>query len=252
MELKNTEVPKVFDLTGKKALVTGSTQGIGFAIADMLAKQGATVYINGASSMKKCTAASKKIPNSVPVRANLLKREEIDALYEATGGVDILVLNASIQYKRSWDGYTDEEFDAQFDCNLKSTYYMIKKYAPYMQKNKWGRIVTIGSVNEYNNHPELSVYGITKAAQMKLVENFAPFLAPYGITLNNVAPGAISTPRNTEALKDEAYNKKVTASIPAGYVGEPKDVAPAVLLLCSEEGRYITGSEIIADGGMHL
>lgn len=252
MELKNTEVPKVFDLTGKKALVTGSTQGIGFAIADMLAKQGAAVYINGASSMEKCTAASKKIPNSVPVRANLLKREEIDALYEATGGVDILVLNASIQYKRSWDGYTDEEFDAQFDCNLKSTYYMIKKYAPYMQKNKWGRIVTIGSVNEYNNHPELSVYGITKAAQMKLVENFAPFLAPYGITLNNVAPGAISTPRNTEALKDEAYNKKVTASIPAGYVGEPKDVAPAVLLLCSEEGRYITGSEIIADGGMHL
>ena len=242
----------MFDLTGKKALVTGSTQGIGFAIADMLAKQGATVYINGASSVEKCAAASKKIPNSVPVRANLLKRDEIDALYEATGGVDILVLNASIQYKRSWDCYTDEEFDAQFDCNLKSTYYMIKKYAPYMQKNKWGRIVTIGSVNEYNNHPELSVYGITKAAQMKLVENFAPFLAQYGITLNNVAPGAISTPRNTEALKDEAYNKKVIASIPAGYVGEPEDVAPAVLLLCSEEGRYITGSEIIADGGMHL
>ena len=170
MELKNTEVSKVFDLTGKKALVTGSTQGIGFAIADMLAKQGATVYINGASSVEKCAAASKKIPNSVPVRANLLKRDEIDALYEATGGVDILVLNASIQYKRSWDCYTDEEFDAQLDCNLKSTYYMIKKYAPYMQKNKWGRIVTIGSVNEYNNHPELSVYGITKAAQMKLVE----------------------------------------------------------------------------------
>lgn len=242
----------MFDLTGKKALVTGSTQGIGFAIADMLAKQGATVYINGASSVEKCAAASKKIPNSVPVRANLLKRDEIDALYEATGGVDILVLNASIQYKRSWDCYTDEEFDAQLDCNLKSTYYMIKKYAPYMQKNKWGRIVTIGSVNEYNNHPELSVYGITKAAQMKLVENFAPFLAQYGITLNNVAPGAISTPRNTEALKDEAYNKKVIASIPAGYVGEPEDVAPAVLLLCSEEGRYITGSEIIADGGMHL
>ena len=121
-----------------------------------------------------------------------------------------------------------------------------------MQKQKWGRIVTIGSVNQYNNHPELSLYGVTKAAQKKLVENIAPYLAPDGVTVNNVAPGAINTPRNARALSDEEFNKKIIASIPSGYVGEPRDVAPAVLLLCSNEGRYITGSEIIVDGGMHL
>jgi glucose 1-dehydrogenase len=242
----------MFDLSGKTALVTGATQGIGFAIAQSLSMHGAKVFVNGASSDEKCIAASDKIKNSVPVRANLLEKEEIYRLHEKTGDVDILVLNASIQYKRDWDEFTDEEFDIQLNCNLTSTYYLIKKYAPYMQKQKWGRIVTMGSVNQYNNHPELSLYGVTKAAQKKLVENWALNLAHYGVTINNVAPGAINTPRNESALNDESFNKKVVASIPAGYVGTPEDVVPAVLLLCSNEGRYITGSEIIVDGGMHL
>ncbi len=242
----------MFDLSGKTALVTGATQGIGFAIAKTLSEHGAKVFVNGATSDEKCLAASGKIENSIPVRANLLYKDEINSLYEKTGGVDILVLNASIQYKRKWDEFTDEELETQLDCNLKSTYLLIRKYAPHMQKQKWGRIVTIGSVNQYNNHPELSLYGVTKAAQKKLVENIAPYLAPDGVTVNNVAPGAINTPRNAQALSDAEFNKKIIASIPSGYVGEPRDVAPAVLLLCSDEGRYITGSEIIVDGGMHL
>ena len=242
----------MFDLTGKKALVTGATQGIGYEIAHLLSKQGASVYVNGASSMQKCEKACESIKNSTPVCADISKREGIDALYEATGDVDILVLNASVQYKRAWDEFSDEEFEKQFDINIKSTYYLIKKYATAMKEKKFGRIVTIGSVNQYNNHPQLSLYGVTKAAQMKLVQNIAPFLAPFGITINNVAPGAICTPRNDEALADEEFKKKVIASIPCGYVGLSEDVAPAVLLLCSDEGRYITGSEIIVDGGMHL
>lgn len=242
----------MFDLSGKTALVTGATQGIGFEIARLLAERGAKVFVNGASSEEKCRAASEKIPNSVPVRADLTKKEEREALFEKTGGVDILVLNASIQYKRKWDEFTEDEYDIQMNCNVKSSYYLIRRYVPYMQKQKWGRIVTIGSVNQYNNHPELSLYGVTKAAQKKLCENIAPMLAPFGVTINNVAPGAIDTPRNEKALPDEEFNKKVVGSIPAGYVGKPGDVAPAVLLLCSDEGRYITGSEIIVDGGMHL
>jgi len=242
----------MFDLTGKTALVTGSTQGIGFEIASLLAKQGAKVFVSGAESDEKCKAASEKIPNSVPVRANILKQEEIEALHEKTGDIDILVLNASIQYKRKWDEFSIEEYDIQMNCNVKSSYLLIKKYAEEMKNKHWGRIVTLGSVNQYNQHPELSIYGMTKAAQMKMVQNFAPILAPYGITINNVAPGAIDTPRNEEALSDNGYKKRVEDSIPCGYIGKPEDISPAVLLLCSDEGRYITGTDLIIDGGMHL
>ncbi len=242
----------MFDLTGKKAIVTGSTQGIGFEIAKLLSARGAKVFVTGAESIEKCQRASEKIPNSVPIKANLLEFDDMDKLYEQTGDIDILVLNASIQYKRKWNEFSPEEYEAQMNCNVKSSYYLIKKYADGMKANGWGRIVTIGSVNQYNQHPELSLYGVTKAAQKKMAENFAPILAPYGITINNVAPGAIDTPRNREALQDAAFKKKVEDSIPCGFIGSAEDIAPAVLLLCSEEGRYITGAEIKIDGGMSL
>lgn len=242
----------MFDLTGKTALVTGSSQGIGFAIASLLAQHGAKVFVAGGNNLEKCIKASKKIPHSVPVMANLLVPDEIDGLYEKTGDVDILVLNASIQYKRQWDKFTLEEYDIQMDCNVKSSYLLIKKYVKGMKNNRWGRIVTIGSVNQYSQHPELSLYGVSKAAQMKMVQNFAPLLAPFGITINNIAPGAINTPRNEEVLSDESFKKILECNIPCGYVGNPEDIAPAALLFCSEEGRYITGTDLIADGGMHL
>ena len=242
----------MFDLSGKTALVTGSTQGIGFEIARLLSEHGAKVFVHGAESEQKCVAASGKIPHSAPVRANLIKTDEIEELYKKTGDIDILVLNASMQYKRKWNEFSSDEYDAQMNCNVKSTYLLIKKYAPSMQEKGWGRIVTIGSVNQYNQHPELSLYGVTKAAQMKLVKNIAPSLAPFGVTINNVAPGAIDTPRNEAALSDAEFKKKLIERIPCGYVGEPCDISPTVLLLCSDEGRYITGTDVTIDGGMSL
>lgn len=242
----------MFDLTGKVALVTGSTQGIGFAIAKTLAEHGAKVFISGAASMEKSVEASKRIPESVPTVANLMNSDDIDGLYAVTGDVDILVLSASIQYKAPWDEFTEEQYETMISCNLTATYKLIKKYSKAMKEKGYGRIVTIGSVNQYNQHPELSLYGVTKVAQTKLVKNIAPALAPYGVTVNNVAPGAISTPRNKAITDDPELKAKVEKSIPMGRFGTPEDISPMVLLLCSDEGGYITGSDIVIDGGMSL
>lgn len=242
----------MFDLTGRRALVTGSSQGIGKEIARALAEHGAEVIAHGSKKSEKLDNAALYIGAKGTAVCDISLPAAAEILFSQTGAVDILVLNASVQYKRSWDEYSDEELDIQIDCNLKSTYKLIKKYSEQMKKNGWGRIVTLGSVNQYNNHPELSLYGVTKAAQKKLVENIAPNLAPFGITVNNIAPGAIETPRNDAALADDEFRRKVVASIPAGYVGAPDDMNGAALLLCSDEGRYITGSEIVVDGGMHL
>ncbi len=241
----------MFDLNGKKALVTGSSQGIGKEIAKALADCGAEVFVHARPS-EKLEEAKKYVGAVKTVTADLFKSDCAEELYAQTGNVDILVLNASIQIKKPWDSFTEEEFDNHISCNLKSTYFIIQKYIEGMKKNKWGRIVTLGSVNQYNNHPELSIYGVTKTAQMKLVQNIAPYIAPYGITINSITPGAIETPRNDKAFADDEFRKKVIASIPAGYIGRADDMNGAALLLCSDEGRYITGSEIVVDGGMRL
>ena len=242
----------MFDLHGKTAIVTGSTQGIGLDIAKKLAAHGAKVFVCGASSLEKVQKACLEVENSTPIVADLLDPKAIDAMYEQTGDVDILVLNASIQYKRAWDAFTKEEYDIQMDCNVRASYLLIKKYVNGMKKRGWGRIVAIGSVNQYNQHPELSLYGVTKAAQCKMVQNFAPILAPYGITINNLAPGAIETPRNQAVTEDPALKAAVEAKIPCGRFGRPEDISPAVLLLCSEEGSYITGADLVIDGGLSL
>lgn len=248
----------MFDLTGKRALVTGSTQGIGYAVAKCLAEQGAEVIVHGATSMAKCEAAAAEIRGSgvkgkvLTALADLSKPDGAEKLFDTAGEVDILVLNASIQFRRKWNEITPDEMETQLQTNFKSSLRLIQLCEPHMEKCGWGRIVTVGSVQEYKPHRDMAVYAASKAAQLNLVTNLAKQLAPFGITVNNLAPGVIATPRNSEALADPDYSKQVYAGIPAGFAGTAEDCAGAALLLCSPEGRYITGVDLVVDGGMKL
>lgn len=242
----------MFSLKGKTALVTGSAQGIGKEIARCFVEHGAKVYIHGSSSVEKCQKVADEIGGVAVAVANLLRDGCVEELYAQTGNIDILVLNASIQYRKPWHEITPAEFDEQMKINVKSNFELIQKYAPHMQKQKWGRILTIGSVQQYKPHKDMAIYAATKAAQMSLVTNLAKQLAVDGITVNNIAPGVIATPRNEEALSDAEYKEKVLSGIPLGTEGESADCAGAALLLCSNAGKYITGIDLIVDGGMHL
>jgi NAD(P)-dependent dehydrogenase (short-subunit alcohol dehydrogenase family) len=241
----------MFDLLKKKVLITGSTQGIGFAIAKCLSEAGATVFINGTNE-EKAKRAADQIEGAQTAVCDLSLPDCADRLYKMTGDVDILILNASIQYRRAWGEITDEEFDKQIAVNFKASLKLIQKYAPYMQKQGWGRIITVGSVQQQKPHKDMLVYAASKAAQENMVRNLAKQLAPCGVTVNNVAPGVIETPRNSEALSDKEYAKQVLNGIPVGYAGAPQDCNGLILMLCSDAGRYITGADILIDGGMSL
>lgn len=235
-----------------KILVTGSTQGIGKAIAESFCKDGHDVIVHCSADWEKAERIKREIGAWKAVVADFSKMDEVRALHEKTGDVDCLILNASVQYKETWDNITEETLDRQLNVNLKSTLILMQTYIPAMQTKGFGRVVTVGSVNQHRQHPELSLYAATKCAVMSLVKNIAKQVAPYGVTVNNVAPGAIATPRNAEVYNDEEKRKRVEAVIPMGRFGTPDDCVGTVLMLCSEAGSYITGTDIIIDGGMRL
>lgn len=237
----------------KTALVTGSSRGIGRAIAVRLARDGYKVFVHGAGNLEKCEETKKIIEQNGGVAeiivSNLCDTSQTSKLLEKVGNVDVLVLNASVQYRNAWQNITLEECYNQINCNFVSSMLLIQAAVPYMKEQKWGRIITIGSVQEAKPHPDMLVYSATKAAQTNMVKSLSLQLAKDGITVNNVAPGAIETDRNVEALSDAAYKQKVIDSIPVGFIGQPEDCAGIVSLLCSDDGAYITGQNIFVDGG---
>ena len=247
----------MFDLTGKTALVTGSSRGIGRAIALCLAEAGADVVVH-------CTGRPEKAQEVVDairamgrkawfIQKNLMDEDCAEYIFSRLEQpLDILVLNASIQYRKAWEQITAQDFAEQINVNLRASMLLIQKAVPHMREQHWGRIVTVGSVQEAKPHPDMLVYSATKAGQRMMAQSLAGQLAKDGITVNNMAPGVIATDRNVEALSDPAYAKQVADSIPCGFYGEPKDCAGAVLLMCSDEGRYITGQSLYVDGGKCL
>lgn len=237
----------------KTALVTGSSRGIGRAIAIRLAQDGYKVIVHGAGNIAKANETKQIIEQNGGVAevivSDLTDIEKTRELCEMVKETDVLILNASLQYRTPWQEITTKACLEQLNCNFVSSMMLIQAVADNMKNKGWGRIVTIGSVQEAKPHPDMLVYSASKAAQTNMVKSLSLQLAKDGITVNNVAPGVIYTDRNVEALSDPEYAKKVTDSIPVGFYGEPEDCAGIVSLLCSDEGRYITGQNIFVDGG---
>ena len=237
----------------KKVLVTGSSRGIGRAIALRLANDGYFVYVHAAGNIEKAKETAEIITKNggkaEVVTADLCDIKQTQALANSVGDIDALILNASLQYRTPWAEISVDACYEQLNCNFVSSMLLIQSAVPNMKKNGWGRIVTIGSVQEAKPHPDMLVYSASKAAQTNMMQSLSLQLARDGITVNNVAPGVIYTDRNVKALSDPEYAKKVTDSIPAGFYGTPEDCAGIVSLLCSDEGRYITGQSIYVDGG---
>lgn len=237
----------------KTAFITGSSRGIGRAIAERLSSDGFHVILHGVTESEKLRelkSETEKLGGTAELAAaDLCDIGATKRLADTAARADVLILNASVQYRRSWQEITSDECYDQLNCNLISSLLLIQAAVPHMKERGWGRIVTVGSVQETKPHPDMLIYSASKAAQTNMVRSLSLQLARDGITVNNVAPGVIYTDRNAEALSDPEYAKRVTDSIPVGYCGEPRDCVGLVSLLCSEEGRYITGQSIYADGG---
>ena len=227
-----------FDLTGKTALVTGSTRGIGKAIGDALEEYGARVIRH---NTEVCDLS----------RPELIERY-FDGLEKKGELPDILIANASIQAKIPWTEFPLDEAQKEVQVNFLATLRMFQRCYPKMKAQKWGRLIVVGSVNERRPHPDMCVYAATKSAQENLVRGIARQVAAEGITVNNLCPGVFFTDRNRECLGNPEYAAKVTNAIPMHDYAMPEDAAGTALLLASDAGRYITGATIMIDGGLSL
>ncbi len=230
-----------FDLSGRNALVTGSTRGIGRALADAMAEAGAAVATHGLSKGEAQYCSDIADADACRALAADVERD--------LGQVDILVLNAAADLRRSWLETTADEVDHQLAANFRSTLILCQALLPQMMARGWGRIITIGSIQEVHPNPDYLVYAAAKAAQTSLVRNLARQAGSSGVTINNLAPGAIATDRNAETLADPEYRTKVESMIPLGRIGAPQDCVGACLLLASDAGAYINGISLFVDGG---
>ena len=245
-----------FSLSGRTALITGSSDGIGRAIVLALAEVGASVVVHDKSNLEKCRIVARAIEEgggeATCCIGDIGREEELTEIMQQVDAVDILVLNASIQIKKPFESISKEEFELQMNANVWSTVRLINFYQPSMKKKGWGRILFLGSVQQTKPHPQMAIYAATKSSISNLMINLAAQFAPDHITVNSIAPGVIETGRNTEALSDAVYAEVVRKKIPMGYFGQPEDCAALALILCTEAGRYITGQNIYCDGGMSL
>ena len=244
----------MFDLTGRKALITGATGGIGGTIARALHAQGASVTLSGTREEKLQGLAEELGERAHIAAANLSDMEAVDALpgraAEAMGGLDILVANAGVTRDNLMMRMKPEDFDAVIDVNLRATWRMAKACLRGMMKAKHGRIIGISSVVGATGNPGQTNYAASKAGMVGMIKSLGAEVASRGITANCIAPGFIATAM-TDALTDE-QKAAIDKTIPAGRMGSPEDIAAAAVYLASDEAAYVTGATLHVNGGMAM
>ena len=244
----------MFDLTGRKALVTGASGGIGGAVAAVLHAAGATVPLSGTREAPLRELAESLGARAHVVTANLGDAAEVEALpkaaAEAMGGIDILVNNAGITRDNLFMRMSDEEWAQVIEVNLTSSFRLCRAVLRGMMKARWGRIVNITSVVGATGNPGQGNYAAAKAGLVGMSKSLAYEVASRGITVNCVAPGFIETAM-TDKLNDEQKGRILT-QIPAGRMGSAQEIAAAVLYLASAEAGYVTGATLHVNGGMAM
>ncbi|MES2962098.1 MAG: 3-oxoacyl-ACP reductase FabG [Pseudomonadota bacterium] len=244
----------MFKLTGKNALVTGATGGIGSEIAKALAKQGAKLVLSSTKEEKLQELAAEIGGDVKYVACNLSDAAAVDALFdkaeELVGQIDILVCNAGITKDNLILRMKDDDFNHVLDVNLKSTFILNRNAIKKMMRRKYGRIINIASVVGVTGNPGQCNYVASKAGMIGMSKSLAQEVATRGITINCVAPGFIQSPM-TDILND-AQRDAILNKIPAGKMGESSDIAKGVAFLASEDAGYITGHTLHVNGGMFM
>jgi NAD(P)-dependent dehydrogenase (short-subunit alcohol dehydrogenase family) len=252
----------LFDLSGRVAVVTGSSRGIGRAIAERLAEHGAKVVI---SSRKQdaCDAVALAINarhgagTAMAVAANISSKEALQGLIDKTnasfGRIDVLVCNAaSNPYYGPMAGISDDQFRKVLDNNILSNHWLVAMVAPQMQARRDGSIIIISSIGGLRGTPVIGAYAISKAADMQLARNLAVELGPHNIRVNCIAPGLIRTDFAKALWENPDMLAKRTATTPLRRIGEADEIAGAAVYLAAPASQFMTGQSLVIDGGVTI
>ena len=244
-------------LSGKTALVTGSSRGIGRAAGMKLASMGAKVVFHGVTASERLESAVKEAgAGALALTADFGDMAAVaklaDTLVERSLVPEILVLNASVQSYTGLANFESEEFLRMFRTNVESSCILLKALVPYMRKKAWGRIIFVGSINGIQPAPRLAIYGSAKAALMNIAKTAALENAPHGITVNTILPGVIETDRNAAALSNAEFAESLKAQIPMHRFGTTEECAELIAFLATDAASCITGVEIPIAGGWQL
>src|SRR5262245_44453343 len=250
----------LFDLTDKVAIVTGSTKGIGRAIAEALARAGASVVISSRKA-DKCEEVAAAIKaeglEATAIPCHIGKREDVENLVSDTkerfGKIDILVCNAAVNpYYGPMSGLSDEAFTKVIDSNVRSTIWLCNLAIPDMAERRDGSVIIVSSIVGLKGSLNLGIYAISKAADFQLARNLAVEWGPKNIRVNCIAPGLVRTDFARTLWENQELLARAEATTPLRRIGEPEDIAGAAVFLASRAGAWMTGQVVVIDGGVTI